>query len=708
MPLADFMRRVRPALPRSALVALLSLSLGSTAWGVTPLPRFDNDYLDSEAHVFRDDELALIEITMSQEDLDSFHADPWQDEYKLCTVHFVNSLVDVVIDSVGIRVRGNTSRAAIKKSWKLSFDEFVPGRQFHGIERLNLNGEHNDITALRSRLAWDLMNELEIPSSRANHVRLKINDGSLVEGVYANIEQIDEEFVEAWFGNKHGNLYKCLYKGSRADLGYVWPGDGNAYRWLGDGQTYEEKNNLDADYEDLAAFIDFINNAGDADFTTGISQRLNVDDFLRAMAVDVVIGNWDNYWYGANNFYFYHNQDTGRFEYIPYDLDNTFGVDFFGIDWAYRQYAGWGNGGYGSNDGQLPVLIRRLLSVPVFEEQLRRYVRLVASEHCTSEQMDGRVDELRAQIEPWIYNGSFLNGNMDWGYTLEMFQQSFDQPEYYEDNWGGWDHGLKPYVAQRAASLLATVNEPAPLPPLVINEFLADNEAVNRDETGAYEDWLEIYNAGSEPIELGGMFLTDDLAWPTKWMLPDTVIAGGGFVLVWCDDDLGDGPLHAGFKLSRGGEEIGLSGPVAAGNPLLDYHVYYGQSTDRSEGRLPDGGLPWVPLPVPSPGATNDTVSPVPAAAESTVVLGPSRPNPFNAGTTLRFTLPHETAIVLEIYDLNGRLVTTLVDETLAAGEHTVKWNGRDKRGRPLASGVYLSRLRAGAERHSGRLVLVK
>jgi hypothetical protein len=142
-------------------------------------------------------------------------------------------------------------------------------------------------------------------------------------------------------------------------------------------------------------------------------------------------------------------------------------------------------------------------------------------------------------------------------------------------------------------------------PPLFINEFLASNDSINRDETGAYEDWVELYNAGDAPLDVGGMYLTDDLGQPTKWRFPGgTTIPAGGFLLVWTDDDEQDGPLHTGFKLSKAGEEIGLFDRDSAANVLIDSVIFGPQATDVSTGRSPDGGENWTTC-SPTPGASN-------------------------------------------------------------------------------------------------------
>ncbi len=84
------------------------------------------------------------------------------------------------------------------------------------------------------------------------------------------------------------------------------------------------------------------------------------------------------------------------------------------------------------------------------------------------------------------------------------------------------------------------------------------------------------------------------------------------------------------------------------------------------------------------------------------------RPNPFNPSTELRFVLDRDVAVELTVFDLSGRRVRTLVDGSLDAGEHTARWNGRDARGMPVASGAYLCVLRAGDVVESRSLTLVK
>jgi len=145
--------------------------------------------------------------------------------------------------------------------------------------------------------------------------------------------------------------------------------------------------------------------------------------------------------------------------------------------------------------------------------------------------------------------------------------------------------------------------------PLVINEFMASNSSDIRDPQGQYEDWIEIYNYGNDAIDIGGFFLTDNLTTPTKWRIPDgkpgvTTIGAGGYLLIWADNDIADSGLHANFKLSAGGEEIGLFD--IDGVTLIDSVVFDEQSADISYGRYPDAGDNWRFFGVPSPGRQNN------------------------------------------------------------------------------------------------------
>lgn len=141
---------------------------------------------------------------------------------------------------------------------------------------------------------------------------------------------------------------------------------------------------------------------------------------------------------------------------------------------------------------------------------------------------------------------------------------------------------------------------------LFINEFMAANSRTLADEAGDYDDWIELYNSGDAAVSLKGLYLTDDLAAPEKWSFPDTAIPGGGYLLVWADDETTEGPLHAAFNLAAAlGEQLGLYSPYGRYVLLIDTLSFGPQRRDTSYGRLPDGGEDWQFLSTPTPRAPN-------------------------------------------------------------------------------------------------------
>ncbi|MEM7230950.1 MAG: lamin tail domain-containing protein, partial [Planctomycetota bacterium] len=99
---------------------------------------------------------------------------------------------------------------------------------------------------------------------------------------------------------------------------------------------------------------------------------------------------------------------------------------------------------------------------------------------------------------------------------------------------------------------------------VTISEFMASNVSVLQDEDGDYSDWIEIYNAGDDPVNLAGWFLTDDADELDRWGFPAMDIEPGEFLIVFAsgkDRSDADGELHTDFRLSGGGEDLLLANP---------------------------------------------------------------------------------------------------------------------------------------------------
>ncbi|MCK4749350.1 MAG: lamin tail domain-containing protein, partial [Bacteroidales bacterium] len=143
---------------------------------------------------------------------------------------------------------------------------------------------------------------------------------------------------------------------------------------------------------------------------------------------------------------------------------------------------------------------------------------------------------------------------------------------------------------------------------IYINEFMANNRSTLSDDSGEFDDWIEIYNDNDFPVDIGGIFVTDSLADPSKYRIPtchsdSTTIPAKGFLVLWADNHEAQGVLHLDFRLSGDGEEIGLVQPN--GMDFIDSISYIDAIPDQAVGRLKDGSSNLQYL-SSSPGYANE------------------------------------------------------------------------------------------------------
>lgn len=686
--------------------------------------------------IFRDDMVPRVDITIDPDTLDWIYENVDNYEEFRCEFKFTTDTLEETLSNVGFRLRGNTSRNSWKKSFKLSFNTFESGRDFYGLEKVNLNGEHNDPSIIRSKIGWDLMNSFGIPGSRANHVEVYINGNYY--GLYIQVEHIDEVFVDSRFENMNGNLYKCLYP---ADLDYKGTNPESYKYEQGDTRVYDLKTNVaEDDYSDIANFITKLNQLPNEVFACEIQNVFNVYDYLRAIATDVFLGNWDGPLYNKNNFYLYYNTSSNRIEYIPYDLDNTLGIDWMGRDWDTRDLYDW------AKHGEPRPLFTKMMA----NDELRAIYTQYTSDlmnNVVNEDFTQRILAIKEMITPYVVNDPYYP--LDYGYTIEDFHNSYDngiddhtpvglfpyiearkqasleQLESFEEQAvinhirykakdGGEDLRIRAYVREVATSVKIkfTANEGAEqelemfddgnhndkdagdgiyantidempfdteiryqilaekssanqttepceailyhyrestMPLLKINEFMASNDTTITDEYGNYSDWIEVYNADDAPVYLGDKYLSDKLSDESRWRMPSITLVPDDFVLFWADGDVDKGTKHTNFKLSKGGEEIGIFDADNTGYFPIDTIVYAEQTTDVSQGRFADGEAVWKFYSIPTPGFSNI----IEAIDEYDLVQKMSiYPNPNNRG---RLFLSQQSDI--EIYSINGRLL---------------------------------------------------
>jgi len=191
---------------------------------------------------------------------------------------------------------------------------------------------------------------------------------------------------------------------------------------------------------------------------------------------------------------------------------------------------------------------------------------------------------------------------------------------------------------------------------LSINEFMASNSSTIRDDFGEFDDWVELYNHGSEILWLGNKYLSDDRYNPSKWQMPDVEIHPGDFILFWTDNDTEQGDYHASFKLSAGGEEIGIYDSPEYYFAEIDFVEFGVQESDITTGRLPDGTGAIQILPWPTPGYTNygDPYVNINSLSSEFKVY----PNPFIDFITVEFANQELKDITVSVSEITGRLVS--------------------------------------------------
>lgn len=141
--------------------------------------------------------------------------------------------------------------------------------------------------------------------------------------------------------------------------------------------------------------------------------------------------------------------------------------------------------------------------------------------------------------------------------------------------------------------LNATESQQQNITPVRINEVSGANDSFI-DEYGKKGDWVELYNTTSKPIDVEGMYLTDNVNKPTKYMITkgstqaNTVIPAHGYLVIWCDNkrETTDNGLHAGFKISDDGGEMMLSAADRSWSDVISYPAHDARTTI---GRYPDG-----------------------------------------------------------------------------------------------------------------------
>lgn len=296
---------------------------------LTCLINFDATAQNAGDQLFTTDQIHTIEIQFEEDDFWNVLTENFNDggfgfadvEYLMAASITIDG---VVTDSVGVRQKGFSSHFAspeFRKSLKIDCNEFVSGKKVDGLKKFNLHNGVGDPGLQRELIAYDLMRNAGLAVPRVAYCRLFLN--STYWGTYTIVEQIDKSFITRNFNDDSGDLFKNM---AFSELEYF----GNSPAPYKD--IFELKTNKAADnWADFIELMDVINNASDAEFEERIDQVFNVDQYLRALGVDIITDNWDSYIEHGRNFYLYHEPVSDQFHWLPWDYNLSFGGSFFSL-----------------------------------------------------------------------------------------------------------------------------------------------------------------------------------------------------------------------------------------------------------------------------------------------------------------------------------------------------------------------------------------
>ena len=276
---------------------------------------------------------------------------------------------EISIDNVAIRFKGNSSANPSqqhKRSFLIKFDEYDSDVRFLGLRRVSFDNGVQFGSLFSEPIITEILQDLGIKTHRCNYAKLYLNDK--YQGVYVNVERIDETFLARHFPDPEGLLFKVHEGGPGSNLQYLGPEPASYTRAFS-----PENRSAKRGQQRLVEFIRMINETSPNEFPTRLESATELDEFLKITAVMLFSGAFDQLTgWNPHNYYLLYDTKQERWHYLPWDLDVGFCEVAFG---QIRVLADW-NAAWPA-PGQLPnPLLDRIVANP---ELLQRY-RKIASE----------------------------------------------------------------------------------------------------------------------------------------------------------------------------------------------------------------------------------------------------------------------------------------------------------------------------------------
>ena len=406
------------------------------------------DQIRNPDYLYDNNALPSITLTITEENwnqyLTNFDNNPNNSIYIPAQWSYEKDGVVYTRDSVGVRPRGNTSRVRPEGSigemhqrnnadWHhahfgVQFTKYNTGERFFGSDRVILKWLKCDPMYCREIYCYDLFCRFGVWSApRACYCRLTIqiegDDKPAYFGIYELVENPRKGWLnihakEGHIADKNGNLWKATYGATLSDANASMGVSDDYSQYTYDLKT-NKKNGLSAAQQELKDFINGMTplKSGSEELKQWLEIHMDVDLFLRAYAVSVMVGMWDDYWINSNNYYFYFDSNH-RFYFIPFDYDNTLGTDGMGIDPGTHDMLNWGSRG-GDR-----MLMRKVLSISEYEEKYKQYIKQLSENDFSKDNSQARIQQWHTMIQSYVYN--------DTGEDCYIY----DEAAYWGNNYG--------------------------------------------------------------------------------------------------------------------------------------------------------------------------------------------------------------------------------------------------------------------------------
>jgi CotH kinase protein/Lamin Tail Domain len=307
-----------------------------------------------------------------------------------------------ILDSVGVRFRGQTSyqmaQSSQKKSFDIDTDAFVEGQELMGYENLNLLNSFQDASNLRDVFFKHQIRQ-HVPAAKANFVHLYLNNEDW--GIYPNVQQQNKDFLDEWFHSNNGALWRAdaatSTGGGPGGGGPNW-GDGKAaINWLGaDTALYRTNYTLkSSDTDNPWAYLmhtcDVLNNTPAADLPTELPAVLDIDRTLWFLATEIAFSDDDSYIHkGKMDYYAYYEPETGRLIPLEYDGNSILATN----DLTWGAF-------YNANKVNYPLL-NKILAVPEWRQRYLAHLRTIIDDELNPDQANAVLDNFLLQIDALV------------------------------------------------------------------------------------------------------------------------------------------------------------------------------------------------------------------------------------------------------------------------------------------------------------------